>query len=107
MKICLVYITFDKEEEAHSLCNLLINERLVAGVHLYPIEAIFHWKQEIVHRGEFVAVVQSSIKLWPVLRERIEQLHSFEVPCIMMVEAEVNDSFAHWIDAETQLTTDN
>ena len=101
MKISLVHITFDKKEEADSLCNLLVEERLVAGVHLYPIEAIFHWKQEVVHRGEYVAVVQTSIKLWPTLRERIEGLHSFEVPCIMMVEAEVNDSFARWIDTET------
>ena len=101
MKISLVYITFDKKEEADSLCNLLVEERLVAGVHLYPIEAIFHWKQEVVHRGEYVAVVQTSTKLWPTLRERIEELHSFEVPCIMMVEAEVNDSFALWIDTET------
>ena len=102
MKISLVYITFDKKEEADSLCNLLVEERLVAGVHLYPIEAIFHWKQEVVHRGEFVAVVQTSNKLWPTLRDRIEQLHSFEVPCIMMVEAEVNNSFALWIDTETE-----
>jgi len=101
VKISLVHITFDKKEEADSLCNLLVKERLVAGVHLYPIEAIFHWKQEIVHRDEYVAVVQSSIKIWPLLRNRIEQLHSFEVPCIMMVEAEVNDSFGRWIDAET------
>jgi len=102
VKISLVYITFDKKEEADSLCNLLVKERLVAGVHLYPIEAIFHWKQEVVHRGEYIAVVQSSIKLWPTLRDRIEELHSFEVPCIMMVEAEVNDSFALWIDTETK-----
>jgi periplasmic divalent cation tolerance protein len=101
MKISLVYITFDKKEEADSLCNLLVQERLVAGVHLYPIEAIFHWKQEVVHRGEFLAVVQTSVKLWPMLRDRIEVLHSFEVPCIMMVESEVNDSFARWIDTET------
>ena len=101
MKISLVYITFDNKEEADKLCNLLVKERLVAGVHLYPIEAIFHWKQEVVHRGEFVAVVQSSIKLWPTLLDRIEELHSFEVPCIMMVEAEVNNSFAQWIDEET------
>lgn len=102
MKICLVYITFDEKEEADNLCNLLVKERLVAGVHLYPIEAIFHWKQDVVHRGEFLAVVQSSQKLWPILRDRIEELHSFEVPCIMMVEAEVNDAFALWIKAETR-----
>lgn len=39
---------------------------------------------------------------WKVLKQKIESLHTYKVPCIMKFEVDANDEFEKWVKDETK-----
>ncbi len=100
---CLVYITTKDEEEARRIGKALIGEKLAACVNLHHIKSIFRWQGEISQEDEVAMLAKTKAELVDELVSRVKELHSYEVPCIVVLPVEKgNPDFLEWISQATK-----
>ena len=103
MQYCLIYITTGDESEAKRIGRTLVEERLAACVNFRPIQSIFRWEGEIEEDSEMAMLVKTRAKLADRVIERVKELHSYEVPCVLVLPIEKgNTGFLQWIDESTE-----
>jgi len=103
MNAMMIYITTKDAEEAETIGNALVEERLVACVNiLSPIRSIYRWKGAIERENEAVLIAKTKDTLIEKVIARVRALHSYEVPCIEAIPiVKGNPAYLQWIDDET------
>jgi len=103
MKYCSVYITTGDEDEARRIGRALVAEKLAACVNILPIKSIYRWENDIEEEGEIVMFVKTREDLADKVVERVNDLHSYEVPCIISFLIEKgNPDYLKWIEESTE-----
>ena len=103
MKFLLIYTTHKSVEESQKLTDYLLDKKLIACVNFFPITSQYRWKGAIETANETVAILKTSAKNWKKVKEYLEAHHPYETPCIIkLAEVESNDSYATWIQKETE-----
>ena len=102
MAFACVYITCPSKEKAEQIGRQLVEERLVACANIFPISSVYWWEAAIQSDAEWVALVKTSTDHWERLKVRVEELHPYDVPCIMKIEVEANAKYEAWIQSETR-----
>jgi len=97
MPFIAIYITFGAEDSAKSITHQLIEKRLVACYNVFPMASAYWWQGEIQTDDEFVAIVKTIPEMWDKVVKEVEQLHPYEVPCIMKIEVTANESYEAWV----------
>jgi periplasmic divalent cation tolerance protein len=97
MGICLVYVTNESKDKARSLVDLIVDEKLAACANIFPIESAYWWQSIVEHDHEVVTIFKTIPALWIPLRDRISEIHPYDVPCIMKIDVEANESYTKWI----------
>lgn len=97
MSFIIVYITHGNEISARKLSNYLVENKLVACANIFPIKSAYWWKGAVQSDNEFVSIVKSVPELWNKLQATVEDIHPYDVPCIMKINAEANESYEKWI----------
>lgn len=97
MALGILYVTHATENDAVTLCNSLLNEKLIACANYFPINSIFNWKNKNVNEKEIVSLIKFNKNKIQEVEKRIKELHSYEVPCIMEITASSNKEFENWI----------
>lgn len=92
-----VYITFPNEQSAKEITDLLIQKKCVACANLFPISSSYWWDAAIVKENEWVSIVKTTTANWTWLKEEINEIHPYDVPCIIKYEVEANDAYEAWI----------
>jgi periplasmic divalent cation tolerance protein len=97
--ISIVMVTVGDGEEALSIARTLVEEKLAACVNMVPrIRSIYRWKGEICDEEEHLLIMKTRSELYPVLQNRIRQLHSYEVPEIIAFPiAEGLPEYLSWV----------
>ena len=99
----LVYITAKDEEEANRIGQALVGEKLAACVSIHPIRSIFRWQGEISQEREVAILAKTRAELVDEVMSRVKELHSYEVPCIIVLPLEKgNPDFLEWISQSTK-----
>lgn len=100
---CLVYITTKDEEEARRIGKALVSEKLAACVNFHPIKSILRWQGEISQEDEVAMLAKTKAELVDELVSRVKELHSYEVPCVVVLPVEKgNPDFLEWISQATK-----
>jgi periplasmic divalent cation tolerance protein len=98
----MVYVTTSKDLESKKIARELLKEKLAACINIIPsIESIYLWKGEIEEDSESIMVIKTKSELVEEVIKRIEELHSYEIPCIL--EITVNNgskNYLNWIESE-------
>ncbi len=97
MGFCIVYITHANEEAAKVLSSQIVKEKLAACANLFPIQSAYWWHGELTGDEEYVSILKTTHEKWFELKARVIALHPYEVPCIMKIEVEANESYEQWI----------
>jgi len=102
-KHLVVLVTVGSAEEAASLARTLVEERLVACGNLVErIRSIYRWKGRIEDEGETLLVLKTRAERFEALRQRIVELHSYDVPEVITLEiTDGNKPYLDWIDSNT------
>ena len=79
----------------------LLSLRLIACVNYLPIEASYWWQGEITNSQEYVSILKTRADNWPKLKNKIEELHPYDIPCITKLNVEANKAYESWIETET------
>jgi periplasmic divalent cation tolerance protein len=101
----LLYVSCP-HDEARTLAERLVEERLVACVSILPgVESVYRWDGALERQPESILWMETSDDRVERAMERIEALHSYDVPKIVALEgARVNTSYEQWVVAETKAT---
>jgi periplasmic divalent cation tolerance protein len=86
--------------EARDLATTLLEERYVACASMSDVTSRYIWNDDVEEAEETLLVMKTVRKQWPTLRERIRELHSYDVPEVLMVP--VSDGAADylaWLDS--------
>ena len=102
MEYCSIYVTAGSEEEAAGIGRTLIEERLAACVNILPVKSIYRWEDSIEQESEVVMFVKTRALLAEKVTERVKSLHSYEVPCIVVLPIQQgNSDYLQWIEEST------
>ncbi len=98
----LVYITTSDPEEASSIGKVLLEERLVACVNIFPpMKSLFWWDGEILETTETAIVAKTMANKTHAVIETVNKRHSYDCPCVVVLPIEEgNPAFLKWIESE-------
>ena len=102
MSFITVYITHESEDAAKTMADQLVENKIIACANLFPITSAYWWEAAICNESEWVSLVKTQHKHWDALKAWVEEKHPYEVPCIMKIEVEANDSYESWIKEMTE-----
>lgn len=97
-KMILIYITCKDEKEAVKISKHLLNKRLIACSNIHPIRSMYLWNKKIEDEKEYVIIAKTKEKNYKNIKEEVKKLHSYDVPCILKINAEANESYAKWVN---------
>lgn len=86
MGIIEIKTTFDVEEDARKMADILINKRLVACVQIGKIESIYTWQGKRDGAKEFLLTMKTRRGLFGKVKQEILKEHPYRVPEIVAVK---------------------
>ena len=101
---CVCYVTAGSPEEARSLGQTLVAERLAACANILDgMTSLYWWQGTLQQAEETVVILKTRSALVPALTERVRQLHSYECPCVVALPISAgSDDYLRWIETETR-----
>ena len=102
-KYLVVLVTVGSADEAAGLARTLVEERLAACGNLVErIRSIYRWKGKIEDEGETLLVLKTTAAQFEALRQRIVELHSYDVPEVIALEiTDGHKPYLDWLDSNT------
>jgi periplasmic divalent cation tolerance protein len=99
MGIIEVHTSIGSRDEAVLLARKLVSERLAACVQLIPaIYSVFNWEGKLQEQEEALLIIKSTEEAWPALRDRLEQLHPYEVPEVVAIPVKQGSfPYLNWV----------
>lgn len=99
---CIITTTTDSKENADLITRLLLEKKLVACVQSTTIQSTYHWEGKIMQSEEIHLQMKTRRSLFETIQTEIEQLHTYDLPEIIMVSmAGANLDYLQWIEEET------
>lgn len=95
----VVLTTLETRDDAAKVIRILLEEELIACGSIVPgVESIYRWKGEIEESNEVLLILKSVETRLKSLRERLLELHVYEVPeFIALSPKEVSPAYLEWL----------
>lgn len=95
--VLLCYCTCPDAASAQQLTEALVGERLAACVNRLPgVTSTYRWKTQVVTDTEELLLIKTTAARFPALKERLLQLHPYELPELIAVP--VTEGHAPYLD---------
>jgi periplasmic divalent cation tolerance protein len=95
----IVLCTAGSDAEAGRIARELVERRLAACVNVLPKVSSTYWWQGVVQtEAEWLLVVKTRTERFPDVRSVIRELHSYEIPEIVMIDIAAGDpDYLAWL----------
>jgi len=95
----IVLTTVPEDLDASALARTLVGERLAACVNLLPVMmSIYRWEGKVEESRERQLVIKTSAERVERLRERLAELHPYDVPEFLVVAVADGDArYLAWL----------
>ncbi len=98
-----VMVTASDVNEGAELGKAVVAEKLAACCNVVPgVRSIYRWKDEIFDEGEVLCIMKTRSGLFERLKERVLELHSYDVPEITAVA--IDDGHSAYLDWVAEVT---
>lgn len=99
VKAVIAYCTVPNVATGKKIAKTVVEEGLCACVNLIPgITSFFIYEGEFGEESEELLIIKTDVAHFSVLKERITQLHPYEVPEIIAAEvADGNEAYLKWL----------
>src|SRR5262245_4425521 len=96
----IVFVTCESEEQAKTIAETVVNEKLAACVNVLPaIRSCYMWERQLTWSNEVLLLIKTTRGRVNQLQERIKGLHSYSLPEIVGVTIDdAFDKYIAWID---------
>lgn len=86
--VCVtVYVTCPNQSAALEFAKVLVTEKLAACGNVVPgVTSVYEWEGHLETATETALLLKTIKTAVPVLMARIQQLHPYETPCIVVWE---------------------
>jgi len=82
----VVMVTAASKQEAEKIARRLLKKRLIACANIIgPVSSLFHWSGKMEKAEEYLIFMKSREDLFGKLAETVKDLHSYEVPEIIIL----------------------
>jgi periplasmic divalent cation tolerance protein len=100
----IVFVTVPDAELATHMAKTLVGEKLVACVNIVPnLRSIYAWEGNVCDEDELLCVLKTRRDLFDDLRERVLDLHPYQVPEIIALPLALGSQpYFAWLAAETR-----
>ena len=99
----VVYITAPSQEEAKSLAQALVKEKLAACVNIIPgIQSVYQWDNAIQTDQELLLICKTRTERFETLKKRVQALHPYDVPEIISIPVQNgSEPYLNWVRENT------
>ncbi|MEL1265490.1 divalent-cation tolerance protein CutA [Pseudoxanthomonas putridarboris] len=102
MSIRLVLSTCPDDATAQRLARTLVEERLAACVSALPgVVSTYRWQGRVEQAGEVQLLIKTTADRLDALTARLGELHPYELPEILAVEADGLPAYLGWVAEQT------
>lgn len=104
MKTYLVYMTATDAAEAERVGSVLVERRLAACVNiLAPVRTLYWWDGAVQNEQETAFVAKTAEDRLEALIAAVQEVHSYDVPCIVALPMERGSAdFLEWLVETTR-----
>jgi len=101
--LLIVFGTCPDPEPAARLARTLVSESLAACVNVVPgIRSIYVWDEALQDEAEVLMIFKTTAARFDALRARLLELHPYDVPEVVAVQAAGgHDAYLRWVAAAT------
>ncbi len=94
----IIFVTA-KIEEAEKIAERIIKEKLAACANIIEkVKSIYWWKNKIEKDNEALIIFKTNYRKISILINKIKEIHSYEVPEVVVVDIETgNNDYLKWI----------
>ncbi len=102
-KFLAVFVTAASQDDAVRIARAVVEERLAAcGNIVGTVRSIYRWKGGIEDQAEVMLVLKTRAALFEALRQRVVELHGYEVPEVIALPVEAGHApYLDWIRENT------
>jgi periplasmic divalent cation tolerance protein len=102
----VVFCTAGSEAEAAKIAGALVERRLAACVNVVPgVSSTYRWEGAVHTDSEWLLIVKTRRDRFDEIRAAIRELHSYELPEIVMLDITAGDpGYLAWIDDSLKRT---
>lgn len=95
----VVFVTVGSGAEADRLAHALVEERLAACVNrVKGVKSVYRWQGKVEESEEELLIIKTRSQLFDRLRERVQALHSYEVPEVIALPIlAANEDYLKWL----------
>jgi periplasmic divalent cation tolerance protein len=98
-----VLTTLAADADAATLAKTLVDEHLAACVNvLAPMTSIYRWRNAVEQEREQQLVIKTTAAAVPALRTRLLELHPYELPEFLVLDAAGSDAYLAWVREGTR-----
>lgn len=99
----VVLMTCANEDEAQSIVEKLLDQKLIACANLtQPVRSLFWWEGKVNSEQEILVVMKTREECFVDLKTLIKSFHSYSVPEIIALPIVAgNEEYLNWIDEST------
>ncbi len=100
MTIVSVYAVFADSEQAERIGRTGVEEQLAACINILPqCRSIYRWKGKVEEAAEVPAILKTHGWRVDELVKRIAELHSYEVPCVVVFPIDkILRPYSDWVE---------
>jgi periplasmic divalent cation tolerance protein len=97
--VILAYIPCGSEEEAEKIAVELVGKKLIACANIIQSRSIYEWDNKLEKTNEWLILAKTTKGRFVQVRERVKELHSYELPCIIGLPVEYgNKDYIDWVE---------
>ena len=102
MNFIFIYITNPTKKEARKIAKHLLEKKLIACANIFPISSLYWWKGRITDEKEFVLIAKTKKTNFEKVKNEVERIHSYTIPCIVKIPVSSNKKYYKWLNEVTK-----
>lgn len=104
---CFVYSTYPDLETARAAARLVVDQKLVACVNIYPkMMSVYMWQGKLQESAEYAALFKTRHSLVDKVISTLWEIHTYELPCFVVLPLEGGSGdYLAWVRDQTEQPT--
>lgn len=99
-----VWVSCESVDQAKSMVETLLNERIIACGQIVPkVESFYRWQGQIESAVESLLVLKTTTAQFSALKHLVKRLHSYETPEIIATPITAgSNEYLNWINEQVK-----
>ncbi|MBT3971582.1 MAG: divalent-cation tolerance protein CutA [Euryarchaeota archaeon] len=101
MALVVFLVTFPNEGSAKTISHSVIDAGLAACILRSPVTSVFNWQGKMEEESEIMLLFKVPQESAEELRDHIEDIHPYDNPAILELEANAGQLYEDWAKKQT------